>query len=137
MKQQASWVPQARVWSAFFVFCFALLGVRLFQIQLLAHSRYLKQARESHGRTRVIAPLRGTISDRQGRPLAVTLSLYSIGADPSLVQDPRLAASKLAPVLKLPAEDLEAKLRRPGRFVWLLRKTDSLAAKRISDLRLK
>jgi cell division protein FtsI (penicillin-binding protein 3) len=136
-KDRARGNSQTRAWSAFFVVAFALLAGRLFQVQVLEHAHYAKQARDSHTRTRVISPLRGNIYDREGRPLAITLSLHSVGADPSLVEDSRRAAPELAPLLRVPAAELEASLRRPGRFVRLLRRADDKLAQRISALNLK
>lgn len=68
-----------------------------------------------------VAPQRGSILDRLGRPLAVSVELGSVYADPSMVEDPAEAARLLAPELGLGLKDLQARLEKDGRFVWLAR----------------
>ncbi len=65
---------------------------------------------------------RADIIDRNGVLLATDYPKTSVFADPQEVLDPATAAARLARVLHgLDARVLEAKLSRPGRFVWLKR----------------
>lgn len=69
-----------------------------------------------------IAARRGVISDRYGKELAVTLSSYSLFADPKLITHPKPLARRLARLFSWPASDLITKLKSPERrFVWIKR----------------
>jgi cell division protein FtsI/penicillin-binding protein 2 len=73
--------------------------------------------------------------DRLGRPLAVSIELESVYADPGMVKDPAGAAELLAPVLGIEREKLLAHLSRDDtRFVWLDRQLEETRAQAIRDL---
>ena len=50
-------------------------------------------------RTIPLSAERGSIFDRNGRDLAISIERSSVYADPTLVTDPALYASKLSPVV--------------------------------------
>jgi cell division protein FtsI (penicillin-binding protein 3) len=95
-----------------------------------------------HERIITVAPQRGSIVDRMGRPLAISVELGSIYADPALVEDADSAAELLAPLLDRDLADLQERLGRDGsRFVWLGRQlpptvTDRIAALDIPGVRV-
>lgn len=70
-------------------------------------------------------PRRGDVVDRNGRELAVSMTTYSLFADPKLIEEPRKVARKLSQELGLPVRQIEEKLKKnkPGkkRFVWIER----------------
>ncbi|MCO4772662.1 MAG: PASTA domain-containing protein [Deltaproteobacteria bacterium] len=96
--------------------------------------RLVKRLHSQHERVVTVAPQRGSILDRLGRPLAVSVELGSAYADPSMVEDPAEAARLLAPVLGAETEDLEKKLNKSGRFVWLGRQIDEATSEGIRAL---
>ncbi|MCP4870636.1 MAG: transpeptidase family protein [Proteobacteria bacterium] len=88
-----------------------------------------------HERVVTVAPQRGSIVDRLGRPLAVSVELDSVFADPSMVEDSDAAAELLAPLLDREQEDLRARLAREGtRFVWLARQVPTHVADQVDAL---
>ncbi|MBJ95653.1 MAG: penicillin-binding protein [Rickettsiales bacterium] len=82
-----------------------------------------------------VAPKRGSIVDRLGRPLAVSVDVQSLFADPARVEDPAAAAELLAPFVDRDLEDLQARLSREGsRFVWLARQLPHQISEQIRAL---
>jgi len=96
------------------------------------HDEFVKRARRQQERTVELAPRRGTISDREGRPLAVTTTVESVFAIPSDIDDAAAVARALAPVVKLPAAELRRKLAdRERDFVWVARRVDAETARAV------
>ena len=89
-----------------------------------------------HERVIDVAAQRGTIVDRLGRPLAISIELDSVFADPQLVEDPEATAELLAPILELPRAELHEKLSRSNRFVWLARQVPTAVAEALAELDL-
>ncbi len=88
-----------------------------------------------HERVVTVAPQRGSLVDRLGRPLAVSVELDSVFTDPKLVEDPAAAAELLAPLLDRPADELVARLGKEGtRFQWLARQVPPHVAEQVAAL---
>ena len=116
---------------------FAVLAARAFYLQGL-HKDFLQQKGESrYGRVIEITAHRGTISDRNGEPLAISTPVESVWASPG---DARLSAEqrgRLARLLKLSDKELQHKLSGEGReFVYLKRHLPPDQAARIVSLDL-
>ena len=96
----------------------------------------MKRAKKQQERTVELAPRRGAIVDRDGRPLAVTTTVESVFAIPSDIEDPDEVARTLAPLVKQPVRELRRKLSdRERDFVWVARRVSeetALAVKRRS-----
>ncbi len=126
----------------FVVVGFALLALlavvvgKLVYIQGVQHERFEKLAVGQVRRTIPLAASRGSILDRNGRDLALSIDRTTVYGDPSLVEDPLVAARALSPVLRQPVKALQAQLTKPGRFVYLARKVDDATAKSVKDLQL-
>src|SRR5580692_1761575 len=89
----------------------ALIVARLIQLQVIQHPHYAELARDQQQRTEEIKAPRGTILDRYGQRLAMSLPAESVVVDPLRVPDLSLAADVLSKVLNLDARDLLAKFR--------------------------
>lgn len=113
-----------------------VVAARLYSIQIVQHRDLGTRADGQYERRIPVTAKRGTIYDRRGRPLAISLDAASVFAHPSLVQDPRTAASRLAKVLKRPARAIRAKLKSDRPFVWVERKIDPDRAEAVSKLDL-
>jgi cell division protein FtsI/penicillin-binding protein 2 len=114
----------------------AVLG-RLGYLQLFRHSEYLGRATRQQQRTIEITPKRGSIYDRNMDPLAMSIPVDSVFADPIDVGDPQLAARLLSRVLGIPVEILEAKLTSAQNFVWIARKVPPDKKEAVEALNLK
>ena len=83
-----------------------------------------------------ISPKRGTIYDRKGRELAVSLPMDSLFGDPAEITDVDMVGRLLSRVLDVPADDLETKIREAHSPVRLARKLSPEMVQRISDMNL-
>lgn len=116
---------------------FALMASRLFVLQVVEAPAYARLAEEQRTKFAEFPARRGAILDRNGRALAISVDLQTVYADPSLVEDPRGTAGKLAEVLKMPASDIEALLTVPqSRFQYLKRQVQPDVARRIAKMDL-
>ena len=95
------------------VFVLAWLGVgyRLFQVQVVEAATFVADGENQRIRVEEIAAKRGTIFDRDGVELAVTLDQASVVADPLLITDPEGTAQLLAPLV-------DGDVDRAGRTPW-------------------
>lgn len=116
---------------------FATLAARAFYLQGM-HKDFLQEKGESrYGRVIEVSAHRGTITDRNGEPLAISTPVESVWASPS---DARLSAeqrAKLARLLKMNSRELSQKLAGEGReFVYLKRQLPPEEAARVVSLDL-
>jgi cell division protein FtsI (penicillin-binding protein 3) len=110
---------------------------KLFFLQIQQRDRLADRATRQYQRRLAIVSRRGTIYDRAGRELAVSLKVASAFAQPTAVEDPAGTAKALAPILKQPARDLLARLTSDKTFVWLGRQLEPAQAAAVGDLGLK
>ncbi len=116
---------------------FGLITLKLFSLQVKQHQRFLERADRQHRRLIPLASRRGTILDREGRELAVSLEAASAFAQPTAVRDPGKAARELSRILRLPASEILKKLQDRKSFVWLKRRIDPDQAQAIKRLNLE
>jgi cell division protein FtsI (penicillin-binding protein 3) len=123
------------VWVLAVVWMAAVLA-RLTYVQFFCYSEYLAKAQRQQERIFEISPKRGTIYDRKGRELAVSLPMDSVFGDPAEITDVEMVGRLLSRVLNVPAEDLETKIREAHTPVRLARKLSPDVVQRISDMNL-
>ncbi len=92
----------------------ALVG-RLYQLQVLEADRYATLADENRINIRLIAPPRGPIVDRFGRPLAVNRENYRILVVPEQTTDLEATLDRLVRLIRLPAYEQRRVLREARR----------------------
>ena len=108
-------------------------------LQILDAPAYAKIALDQRKRTYLFPARRGTVFDRGGQELAISVDMQTVWADPKLVEDPEKEAAALAPLLGEKTEDIASKLRGtlPGsRFEYLARQIEPEAANDIRELEL-
>lgn len=132
---------QRRLIALFVIVIVAFSGMafRLVQVQVLEADRYRMLAAEQRERDIAIPARRGTIFDRNGEPLGISVDLNMVYTDPLWVEDPVGTAARVAKVLKVDPQEIEAKLRGavPGdRFEYLARQVLPKTAKKIQALDL-
>ncbi len=102
----------------------AIVG-RLVQVQITHHQKYSDYASSQQNATMKLLAPRGTIYDRNGKALALSLEQDSIAINPMRLEDPAQAASLLAPIFHLDREALEAKIKlykdNKWGFLWIRR----------------
>src|SRR5690349_10475434 len=88
----------------------AIFG-KLIYLQVLKHKHYAGQAREQQLKMVEVPGPRGSIYDRNGQPLAMSVPVDSVYVNPKRLPDLRVAADIIAPVLGLDQEQLYARLK--------------------------
>lgn len=112
------------------------VGVRLVWLQALDGGRFDELAATQRVRRVVLSPQRGSIVDRDGAELAISMNMKSIFANPHFVADAKASAAALSPLLQIETGVLEEKLTRKSGFVYLARKVDPEEAAQIKALGL-
>jgi cell division protein FtsI (penicillin-binding protein 3) len=118
------------------VLAFVSVGGRLVVLQLRDAQQYEALAHDQRVHVLKLPATRGSILDRAGRVMALSLPAAAIYADPKLVREPALTASRLAKILDLRPRRVQRMLSAAGRFVYLARRVDLEIARRIERLRL-
>jgi cell division protein FtsI/penicillin-binding protein 2 len=120
----------------FFLGCLIFFGVKLILIQVFRSSYLAKLAEKQHNQLIELEPVRGTIYDRKLRPLAINVSIYSIFANPKMMNDVDKikAIRQLPPLLGIDAKTLEDRLYRNKYFVWIKRKVTNELVDQIKEL---
>ncbi|HIW76123.1 MULTISPECIES: peptidoglycan D,D-transpeptidase FtsI family protein [Gordonibacter] len=115
-----------------------LLLARLVYLQVIVAPEYSAQAQEARTVGFGIEPRRGTIYDRNGTVLAVSVDATTIYANPSEVEDIRGTAKALAGVLGGEMADYEDILAaNTSTFAFVKRKADVEVAQKVKELKLK
>jgi len=127
---------RGRGWAVAAMLGFAMLAAKLFAIQVVEHGRYSGEAEKIQDRRWPIQAPRGNIYDRNGNPLALNLKLFSVAADPGLVDRPAEVAGKLQPLLRMGQGELRERLtaKEGVRYVRLQEGVDRPIASAIRKL---
>ncbi|MGD2051881.1 MAG: penicillin-binding protein 2, partial [Acidimicrobiia bacterium] len=126
----------------FLIAAWISIGYRLFEVQGVHAAEYAEPGFDQRVRHEETPAKRGTIYDRDGIELAVTVDSATVVANPSLMTDPVGTAAALAPVLGLDEASLATRLADPeSQFAYVARRIDAVDAERvravISDQSLK
>jgi len=97
---------QKRVRIAFAALCvgYIALSARLFFLQVIEHQKFLHLANQISLRTVHFTAQRGSIIDRNGEPLAISIVVGNIIADPKVIDSPEQTGECLATALNLPSD---------------------------------
>src|SRR5215471_14277441 len=103
----------------------AIFG-NLISLQIVHHREYAGRARAIQEIVVQIPAPRGTIFDRNGQPLAMSVATQSVHVNPQKVPDIGVASELLALVLHLDRAELEARMHKAFEssrgFLWIKRK---------------
>jgi len=132
-----------------------LILLRLLWLQGVEHKRYRAKAEQQHTTVVPVPPIRGELRDRRGEPLAISIKVESLFADPRVFypeykpgkgderqwgnSDRKAAAevaAKLAPILEQTKGQVLDKLLRKKTFVYLERHLPPLKVAAIRALEL-
>lgn len=112
-----------------------LLG-RIFYLQFFRGEELQKLAYEQQTRDRLIKAQRGIITDRNGTPLAINETTYSISVVHSQITDYEGTAKALSDALELEYEDVLEKVNKRVALERIKTKVDPEAAEKIRNLEL-
>src|SRR6185312_12216423 len=131
--------PKLRLYClAGFLFVWVgLIGYRLVVLQIVRYGEFSQRAARQQQRTVEVSPRRGVIFDRNGRAMAMTVSVDSVFAVPSEIPDPATAATLIAKILDAQPQEILAKIQASKNFAWIARKIDADQSERIRGLNLK
>ncbi len=115
---------------------FLVLGYRSFELQVLQSEKFSAGAKKQHSRVYKMPPIRGTLFDRNKKPLATSVWATSIYLNPKEVKDPDKLARAISKPLGLSRKKLISLTRSEKPFVWIKRGEDSRTGKKIKALGL-
>lgn len=113
---------------------FGVISLRLVWIQVVKAGELSAIAAGQRSRNLEIPARRGTIYDREGEPLAVSVEARTVVANPSQVDDPAGVAAKIAETIGGNAATYEGLLRKNSGYVRLASKVDLNRAKQLEKL---
>ncbi len=113
-----------------------LLVGRLTYVQLWQNEFFQTKAVEQRLQKIPLEGMRGAIYDRNGIPLAISVSSNTVYAIPIEVEDVAGTAHKLAEILGLEAQFLRERLSKRSSVEWLQKKVSDAAAREIIALDL-
>ncbi|MSO87110.1 MAG: penicillin-binding protein 2 [Acidimicrobiia bacterium] len=121
---------------------FGGISVRLVQVQALGGDRFTDFGTSQRMQTIVLPGVRGSIFDRNGNDLAVSLAQSTIWANPTLIAHPvEVAAALAGPLVLDPAATAALAGRLDGRnsgtqFAYVARQVDDSVADSVAKLKL-
>jgi cell division protein FtsI (penicillin-binding protein 3) len=135
---EKKWI-RVRIYLVVFFF---LLGMgitlaRAYQLQVLEQERLNSIAQSAYRGVFKLPPKRGTIYDREGHELVVSVEVESIYAHPKLIENSASAAKQLAKILDAPYKNILNLLSNDRSFVWLERKVAPEKSARVKELKLE
>jgi len=131
-------VGRATLVMAFFALVATALGARAVHLQVLNKDFLNQQADTRHLRTEKISAHRGTISDRNGEPLAISTPVDSVWASPRELAPAVDSVPKLARILGLDSQLLIRRITRSmdKEFLYLKRHLSPDQAAKVMALKL-
>ncbi len=106
---------------------------RIVDVQATPDPRVLAEVSNPLGEITVPAP-RGTVFDRNGRTIALSLPAATVVSDPRIIADPHGTAAALSEVLGIDATELLGKLQGEAAFRYVVRQVDPEIGEQVSDL---
>jgi cell division protein FtsI/penicillin-binding protein 2 len=117
---------------------FAGIGARLVELQAGDKTHLRSLGLGQRVREVTLAAERGSIFDRNGVDLALSVPQTTIVADPSVIHNRESYASKLAPVVVVDQQALLTRLSVPrSQFAYVARKVDDATVARVKALHLR
>ncbi len=113
-----------------FVFAAIVAGLigRLAYIQFVQGEELQKKAFKQQNQGRTISPIRGTIFDRNGKKLAISVQVATISCKPSDIANSKLTADEvadgLAPLLDMDRNEIYRLITKDTGYVTIKRKVD-------------
>lgn len=134
---QVSSPRRARGVAYFIMFLVGLIVVGLIRLQVVSPERYVRKGLGQRTIRTELIGLRGSILDRHGDALAMSLPAKAITADPRQIADPDAVAKRLAPVLGREVLEVRAALGKADTgFVYIARQVEPEVATKIDRMGL-
>ncbi len=112
------------------------IGYRLAVVQGMEADVYAARGLDQRLQREILAADRGTIFDRDGRELAVTVDAVTVYANPLEIEDPETVARLVAPLVGRQPEAVLAAISGEGTFAYVARQVDDDVAELVEAARL-
>jgi len=122
--------------AAFFLVGLGTIWARAYQLQVLQRDKLTTMARVGYRDTVKLPPKRGTIYDREGHELAVSIEVDSVYAHPKHVKKKSETAHRLSKILSMDRNSILRRLNKKRSFVWIARKISEEKGRQIKALKL-
>jgi len=127
-------VKRVRIIQTVMLATLGILAIRAFEFQVVRSEEIIDRANKKYERIVELTPNRGAIFDRNNQPLAESVPVKSIAANPKAITNPREASARLARILSLDRRSLEKRLSQDKAFTWIKRQVDPSVAKQVKKL---
>jgi cell division protein FtsI (penicillin-binding protein 3) len=134
LKNRSETIKNIRVIGLLFIVFFFIIGFRGYSLQILSSEKLSKIIKKQTERTIELSPKRGTIYDRNGSELSVSIDVKSLFAKPHLIENKSLTAIKISRILGISHKTILKKFKKNKRFVWIKRQIPPAEASKIKKL---
>ncbi|MFB3109508.1 MAG: penicillin-binding protein, partial [Candidatus Binatia bacterium] len=117
--------------GAVFLMMFLAVGLRAFQLQIIQGEKLKRLGERQRLQEWTLLPKRGSILDRNGEPLAISLEAQSVYVRPRRLKEPERAAAQLAKALGMRQKQLRRRLKTEKPFVWVKRQVTPREVQRV------
>ena len=139
MNDTANPVTRVRLWYALLVVLFGMFAIRLFYLQIIKYDYYVKAARSDQIREYDVPAERGVITaslNGQPVPLVLNEKMFTVFADPGVIQKEDEVAGAIAPVLGMSKSKVADLLRtKDTRYVVLKKRVSPAVNKKLLSLK--
>lgn len=117
----------------FILSLFVIIVMRLFYVQVIASDTF---ASNDYLRTVRVDPVRGLITDRNGKPLVINETRYLLFAEPKNIEDKNDVAESLSSILEMEEASIEAQLDTDKLWVAISRDISQEQKERIAEKKI-
>ena len=114
-----------------------LILYNAFMMQVIQYPTWIERGRAQTVGSLQPLSYRGSIYDREGRLMAISVPLRSLSVNGDQIENPKRLAKQLAPVLGEPVAPIERKLACTKHFAWLKRQLTDQQAAYIEGLKVR
>jgi len=134
---RARFIMRARIAAVGLVLALIGIGVRVGTLQIGRYEELSRLARDEYLKDLRVPARRGHIYDKNGKPLAISVDVPSVYANPSVIQDPREAARSLAKIMDLDLDTVYRRLASDKLFVWIARQVTPDVSEKVAALEIE
>ncbi|MBN1226865.1 MAG: transpeptidase family protein [Deltaproteobacteria bacterium] len=119
-----------------FLILFCIIFLRAYQLQIRNGDRLSDLARRDYTKKVSFTSQRGSIFDRNGKALAISIEVPSISSCPRQITQKKRTATILSEILRISKKDILEKFERNRSFEWIKRKVAPEEINRVKKLNL-
>ena len=130
--------PRRRLVGLLAVLSLLFVGVigRLVDVQVVGSERYVAYGTSQRLRTETLPAGRGSLLDRHGAELVMSVPAQTVVADPRVIEDPAAAAATLAPIVGVAESTLSERFSSGSAFEYVARQVDDQVAADVRAARI-